>query len=138
MKFEVGKCYKTKNGEKAIVYAIYQHADGNYMHGAYKHEHNSVWTACTWDECGMTFISHSRLIEEWVDKPKIDRNILPIWHKWVAMDQDGKWFSYTDKPTFHTYGIWRGNNSLKIPSEYYPKWEGTPKHSLIELDNQTV
>ena len=134
MNIEIGKWYKNKLDRKCIVLDI----NPDFVTIAFQRSDN--W------ETNTAF--HKDIISEWVDKPTIDRKILPAWYKWAAMDTNKKWFSYCQKPVWSMCNLWvcgndpielnNGNLCVRIPAEYSPKWEGKPEDSLIELDNQTV
>ncbi len=129
MNIEVGKFYKGATGRKYMVLEI---QDPNNISVACKSVNNSLpWL--------VTTVESTFLESEWIDKPMIDRKVLPAWHKWAAMDATLKWFSFIEKPKL-VGGYWqdRLGNYLLIPPAYTPVWNGKPKDSLIELDNQTT
>lgn len=132
MNIEVGKWYKNKWDRKCIVLEI----NPDFISIAFRR--NDQWETNT--------LFHKDIISEWIDKPTIDRKVLPAWHKWAAMDSTGKWFSYIEKPyLIDNTAVWASKPTtmateahITIPPQYYPKWDGKPEDSLIELDNQTV
>lgn len=69
--FEVGKFYRTRNGEKARVYAL----DG----GAFQTVHGAIWSgggwcSTTWQENGSRNVTYLKdrndLVAEWYDTPE--------------------------------------------------------------------
>jgi hypothetical protein len=132
MEIKVGTFYKLANGKKAMILEI----DNGWYHAAVYSK--PAKTAASHGWTFFRFTQTTDIVCEWVEKPKFDRTIVPAWHKWMAMDPDGTWFSYTDAPKFRSDGAFsaNGGNYLRIPDEYAPEWEGKPEDSLIELDNQ--
>jgi hypothetical protein len=118
MKIEKGKFYRTRGDEKVEVLTTDRHEyrpivvmfeDGNievlYQNGM------------RWEDKSTSDID---LIAEWTDPVEIPWSDYPTWCKWVAMESDGRWFGYSDKPT-QSCAIWSGDAVVKIHPEYTPR-----------------
>ena len=55
-KFEVGKEYKTRDGERAVIYAYHEGQDYPY-HGATLDDDDGEWVVMCWAEGGLYFES---------------------------------------------------------------------------------
>lgn len=78
--------------------------------------------------------SINNIIGKWIEKPVVDWSLMPAWAKFVAMDNDSRWWWYNDKPIQIAF-FWNLLNSGVrgfIPSEYAPKFNGDWTESLIE------
>ena len=65
-----------------------------------------------------------------------DWSALPKWANWIAMDQEGDWYYYSDKPQMDDdHPIWVSSEfNDAIPPEYYPKnFTGDWANSLLEV-----
>lgn len=53
--------------------------------------------------------------------------------KWVAMDKDGSWWGYTQKPTLNQMEkMWEsGGDIYYIPHKYSPDWSSGWRKSLM-------
>jgi len=130
MKIEKGKFYKSRDGRKyeiletdAIDMPIvaYRCDDGHILS---LHRNGSVF-----DDKSLSIFD---LIAEWTDPVEIPWSDYPTWCKLVAMDKDGRWFGYSDKPT-QSCAIWSGDAVVKIHPDYYPKnFTGDWTESLFE------
>lgn len=137
LKIEVGKFYRCRNGSKARIYAT----DGCSpypIHGAYL-QYGS-WVPSQWSFDGKTYPTNfpHHIISEWIDKPEMDRSVLPAWaNKAAAMDSIGDWYCYPVVP-FWDIGMWRYKGDtvyVLIPSDFAPKWSGKPEDSLIVFED---
>lgn len=83
-------------------------------------------------ELGRT--SLKPIVETDEGRPKMDWSLLPVWaNKWIVMDSDGRWYSYSTKPVCRT-SLWGYRDDLcRIPKEYAPDWHGDWKLSLTEV-----
>jgi hypothetical protein len=129
MKIEKGKFYKSRDGQKWEVLTT---------------ERNDRWRIVAMDELGkigcfdekgnsyIGLCSPSDLIAEWTDPVEIPWSYYPTWCKWVAMESDGRWFGYSDKPT-QSCAIWSGDAVVKIHPDYTPRnFTGHWTESLFE------
>jgi hypothetical protein len=136
---QVGKFYRTRNGLKVRIYAL----DGcapYVVHGAYQHKELG-WIFTGWTDNGMYNsllddhpTSDLDIVSEWVDKPVFDWSIQSPWFKYAAMDYDGQWFLFDNKPT-RVLDHWTGVGSTcvaRIPLAYVPFFLGDWKDSLIQ------
>lgn len=138
VKIERDKFYRTRDGRKVRV--VFTEKEGQYpVVGV---EGNCIYS---YTDKGRIYVdggeSHGDLIAPWVDKPTIDRSILPAWaNKAVAMDSDGSWWCYSEKPTQAAFAErWNPSDwchNLELPPSYYPKWEGDWKDSLIVFEDE--
>ena len=64
-----------------------------------------------------------------------DWSALPKWANWIAMDEDGDWYHYSDKPQIDKHPIWVCSEyNEAIPKKYYPKnFTGDWKKSLFNV-----
>ena len=140
MKIEAGKEYRTRDGERARVYAT----DGNLpytVHGAIQSKENDGWKSWAWREDGNSYPGESysnELVSEWKEEPVLpdgfwDR-IVPPYIDHVAMDDDGRWCMYGGDPTVEGLrNFWKSPEGqyLNIPKEYAPTFSGDWKDSKI-------
>lgn len=124
MKIEVGKFYRTRGGEKVRIYAT---DGGTYpIHGAI-YQKGMGWVVTEWSKEGYIFkfegLDDFDIVGEWKDEIVFDWSCLPAWaDQFIAMDQDGRWFSYPDSPTFNkNREVWGRGNHTTIPLGYFPK-----------------
>lgn len=99
------------------IVAFWFYEDGKYNFGCNPHEND--------------------IISEWVDKPEMDRSVLPAWaNKAVAMDVDGEWFCFGCEPRQGEF-YWTTNNECYgiIPDSHAPKWKGDWKDSLLVFED---
>lgn len=133
MKIEPNKFYKTRNGHKARIYTTDGYGDYP-IHGAVLMDNG--WRLVMWTSDGCNYINSSLkattdIISEWQDIPIVNWAAMPAWCNYVAMDADGVWGIYTDKPiTIDCY--WSSKNRWSIPEEYYPIFTGNWKDSLAK------
>lgn len=130
-----GKHYRTRDGKKVRIYAT----DGRgpiRCHGAFlTHE---GWICTTWTAEGLYVppsVSDFDIIAEWIDRPEGGWEHLPPWIKWRAMDENGVWWCYSEKPekkqhNWASPGVW--NSHLIIPPAYCPTYTGPWTDSLDE------
>ena len=93
------------------------------------------WVTARWDLTGSNVAQGQYdLISEWVDKPVVDWGKLAAWHRWVARDERGGWFSFCQKPILGMahWMIASGCDYCPIPSQYSPTFSGDWKDSLVE------
>lgn len=89
MKIEVGKFYKTNNGAKAIIYAVYEFE----IHGAVlSHVEEGVWWIRSWKHGGSCKVvadgSHD-IVSEWQEPLDFDWNCLPAWADGIVKQGTG-------------------------------------------------
>jgi hypothetical protein len=118
MKIEKGKFYRTRCGEKVEVLTTDRHEyrpivvmfeDGNievlYQNGM------------RWEDKSTSDID---LIAEWTEPVEIPWDDYPSWCNWVAMDKDGRWYSFASKP-FKINIFWAGDDACYICEDYNPR-----------------
>ena len=121
MTIEQNKFYRTRGGDKVEV--IKTGCQGGKIIW-YKESNNHVGTL---ESDGMFFIygalSNDDLIEEWTDPVEIPWDDYPAWAKWIAMDQDGRWFGWEKYPSSTVFVQHWGNGGhvTFIPQDYTPK-----------------
>jgi len=101
-----GEIWTCRDGGKARVYAV----DGGHdspIHGA-------VRTDCGWDP--LTWLKNGWVFEygpngfDLISKYDWREELKPIWavlkpeYRWVAMDDDGEWFTFRNLPRQEKYG----------------------------------
>ena len=133
---QVGKFYKTRAGTKVRIYVL----DGikpYSVHGAHQVT-DGGWSLTSWTSEGMYRNSFPILgdndldiVSEWVDKPIFDWSIQSPWFKYAAMDYNGHWFLFDDKPV-RALDRWMGGGSTFVPTAYAPTFKGDWKDSLIQ------
>ena len=132
-----GAFVKLRDGSKARIYAT-DGADPWTVHGAVLKESN--WIAIDW--AGVEFKPAEKadydIIGPWTDKLNCDKlwPLLPPWIKYLAMDANNEWYSYSLKPYAGLSSNWF-HNSLEcsvcyVPKDYAPIYSGDWKDSLVE------
>jgi len=131
--FTPGNFYRTRDGRKARIYAT-----DCEIHGAINEIENH-WEAIQWMKSGKhRHCENLDLIAPWIDRPEVNWSALAAWHRWVAMDENGEWFSYVLKPVRIISKMWstdpEGNDDefFQIRATYAPKFSGDWKDSLVE------
>lgn len=68
-----------------------------------------------------------------VTEPKVNWSAMPAWAKWVAMDEDGDWFWFSEMPNTDE-GQWQHQSGCCgiIPAQGVPNFTGGWKDSLVE------
>lgn len=140
MNIELNKCYRTRDGRKARIICV-DAKQKQPVIGLV--DTNGVEIFARYGLDGSWILDGKKrgsdLISEWVDKPEMDRSVLPPWIKVIAMDEDGRWFGYavapivlecTWTPGDETYG-----EHCYIPPSHAPKWTGDWKDSLLVFED---
>lgn len=138
MKIEVGKYYRTENGDKARIYAT----DGELnrqIHGAVL-QPDGRWVLMCWASDGKcTHNPFLDLIAEWTEPLDFDPSCLPAWANWIVMIENGSWFWHQSQPDMYTEGYWVGGSidtKGYIPQQYAPKnFTGDWKDSLYNVSD---
>lgn len=134
MKIEPSKYYKTRNGHKVRIYAT--DGSGHYpVHGAILRDND--WEERVWDANGSAYAKETirasiDIVSEWSDAPIVNWSAMPAWCNYVAMDEDGQWYAYIDKPGTDSEGWLPNNDYCFIPKKYHPTFTGYWKDSLTE------
>jgi hypothetical protein len=141
MNIELNKTYRTRSGLKYRIICVDRM--GSYpiigLTPCGSIENLMSWTKEGKEADNSILDNPYDLISEWVDKPTIDWSVLPRWHKYAAMDESMRWYSYNALPICTTYTWERtAGHKLNIPPEYAPKWKGDWKDSLISRDDSIV
>lgn len=137
MKLEIGKEYVTRSGLKVKIYDIA--GNENYPVIAGVVEDNTV-TPYTYTKEGKFTSGHIHnkdIIGEWQEPLDFDWSCLPAWcNKYIAMDSNGKWFSFNCVP-FKNVGGWSSKDFyVRIPQEFAPKnFKGDWENSLFKNPN---
>ncbi len=131
LKIEAGKFYRTKRGDKAVIYTT--NAKGDFcIHGAISNSVTGNDDVARWDTNGMHEWGESALVSEWHETP-----VAKFWpeFKWQAMDKSETWFAYTHKPEFvkGEWGISDGD-CYALTKYQSPTFTGKPEDSLISRD----
>jgi hypothetical protein len=130
MKIEKGKFYKSRDGRKWEVLTT---------------ERGSIYKIVALGEYGEILTLHQNgcahndksesefdLIAEWTEPVEIPWSDYPTWCKWVAMDEDGRWFGYEFEPCKKVV-TWSGDAVVKIHPDYTPRnFTGDWTESLFE------
>src|SRR5690606_38155903 len=62
------------------------------------------------------------LISEWQTPLEFDWDCLPPWcNKYIAKNEDGTWYAYSNEPTQIPWGFYDGELEIEIPKDYQPK-----------------
>lgn len=148
LKIEVGKFYRTRNNQKARIYAT--DGGGEYtVHGAIYHENINVWVPHKWYISGRELSQEEEfifdLVCEW-EEPLIldfDPTCLPAWANWIAMSDGKNWYYFQNKPKAVT-NFWdcKPNTYGFIPHEFAPKnfkldWKSS-LFSVEELKKRSI
>jgi len=136
-----GAFVKLRDGSKAHIYALDK---GSHfpIHGAvFRPEHGS-WVQESWTREGNYRLPQILkengwdIISAWTDTPDCSKlwPLLPPWINWVAMDENGSWAGYRNKPgkVEGFYYCKSDDDYCTIPKEYSPKYSGSWKDSLTE------
>lgn len=96
---EAGKFYRTRNGIKAVVYAVYPNQFWEILGALY---FNNGWNSHAWRRNGQALTGSipydHDLISPWIDPPVVDWDKFPPWIVAVAKDSNGYWTAYLDVP----------------------------------------
>lgn len=139
MKLEIGKEYMTRDGFKVKVYDITNNENYPVIAGVTK---NNIVTPTSYTIDGVYVCGRSSsydIIGEWQEPLDFDWSCLPAWaNKYIAMDSDGAWFAFSNKPEKSTMRfIWENTGksceAILIPKDYIPKnFKGTWENSLFK------
>ncbi len=117
LQFAPGQFYRTRDGRKAIVYAVYPESDSTKypIHGAVWNS-GGVPSASIWQSDGRCYsLDHpSDLIAPWTDPIEFDVTVAPPWAEHVSWSHSGYWEMTSDL-------YYNGNNSIAIPPNWSPK-----------------
>lgn len=140
MKLEIGKEYVTRNGLKVKIYDIAESGEYPVVAGVLT---GSNILPNIYTKEGITGIDDLNIVGEWQDPLGFDWSCLPPWtNEYVAMDEDGKWWAFSKKPTcgMEAKGSWwrlGGGEALLIPVNYAPKnFKGSWENSLFKNPNK--
>ena len=129
-----GKIYRTRDGHKVRIYAT--NAGGSFpVHGAILHA-NGKWHHCTFTARGYysSYTNPKDIISKWGPEIRVDWKVLPAWANYVSQDNNGKWYWFTDKPSFDKK-IWDAPGSYRgcIPPTYSVNWnpKGITWHNTL-------
>lgn len=124
-----GAFVKLFSGTKARIYATDGKAPSP-IHGAYERE-GGEWGEGTWSRCRRFLASGQPcgldIAGPWIDKPEVDWKNLPEWAEYAAVDAEGLWWWFQEKPlAVDVAGAWgspMGRLYGQIPHEYAPFWK---------------
>ena len=137
MKIEAGNYYRTRAGRKVLVLSTNGCADFPIYASLVLHTGKLDQPGC-WRADGRfvnaSTIHDKDLVAEWVDKPEFDWSVIPPWLNYLAMDHDGAWYLFEQKPALFRDLEWDSNGGAlhRIPSKFAPTWTGRPEDSLVE------
>lgn len=145
MKPEVGKSYRTRDGQKAtVVYVTVSRYTDVYpflvVIDAAPNPSMVYWVS----DFGTTPLGELYyLVEEWIDRPTMDRSVLPSWcNKTIAMDADGEWYAYDRVPQCGGNHWIRPDSVsstnwyfIRLPKHLAPQWDGHWTDSLIIFED---
>ena len=142
MKIEKGKLYKTRGGRKVEIFKT--DAKNTWPIVGLITRNEGHEQCARWSDNGM-FLKHAEdniydIIGEWEEALDFDPYCLPKWaDKWIAMDTDGGWYSFSKKPMpAEDHQIWLselGGVSSAIPVRFCPKnYKGDWKDSLFNVE----
>jgi len=113
--------WRTRDGRKAVVFPEF--STSKTTKGFIIGDSNHFWFPHIWErqsECSKEVFS-TDLISPWTDELDFDASCLPKWaNKWIAMDRDGEWRCYKDKP-WSQESYWRTCSNYPIPDDFEPK-----------------
>lgn len=139
MKLKIGKEYVTRNGLKVKIYDIAESGDYPVIAGILESNGISPNTYTKEGRLNITGISDLDIIGEWQEPLEFDWSCLPPWiNEYIAMDEDGRWFAFSKKPTvsLERFGAEHGGEALLIRETYTPKnFKGTWDKSLFKNPN---
>lgn len=112
MVIEIGKFYRTRDNNKARIYALDGSSDYP-IHGAILGEDG--WVTETWILNGnysdiIEMSSPFDIVAEWTDMPEIELSSIPV-YKYVAKDKYGQVFLFEKKPEITNDAIWNSEGS---------------------------
>lgn len=121
------KYWKTRSGHKAVVWDTKLPTD--YYRVGYIIGKNEVisWRSC--GRSGPNVSSNFDLLTPWLDDLEFDASCLPKWATHIAMNPNGSWRWYNEKPVTvagtldDNKGVWMSTDVLfgAIPIEFTPK-----------------
>ena len=131
--------YRTRSGLKAIVLAIIPTELNTDLPLLGYIKENGLTKTKTWTLNGEYLcvkLQHELdLIEPWTDPVPWDWSTTCPWFNYLAMDDSGEWFLYSNKPSLSAI-FWTYDSSnidcTEVPKEYYPKWTGDWTKSLTK------
>ena len=144
MTIEVGKYYRTRNNQKVRILATDRVSPSRPIVGLIKFdEDEEKERVYLWTESGHC---HSDNVEnnfdivcEWYDPPVVDWSAMPAWARWVAQNEGGYWYWFSEKPEMvldrTIYSDEEGillKDGGRIPTEYTPAYSGPWEDSLVE------
>jgi hypothetical protein len=144
MNIEPGKCYRTRDGRKAVIYAVYPNQNKEGIHGGL-YVDDEWCISFSWEKNGTCSYepSGNDLVAPWSDDSQVSIpwDKLPGFIKFIAMDEDGKWSGYLEKPDMVNNYWWPRQNpypiSINLISEHRPKgYTGDWKDSLFERPHE--
>lgn len=121
---KVGAECKTRDGHKAVIYAI-DEKFGKFSVVGYIEEgtrrYVAAWTLNGSDNARGA-ASNSDLISSWVTPVTMDWRVLPANVIYIMQNEQGVWYGYE-----------ANNVSWEIPALYAPIWNGDWRHSRTEV-----
>lgn len=129
--FTAGSYYRTRNGKKAIVYAVYTPSEAHKfcIHGAFWDNRRDPHPyAQTWASNGQLYsMAHDLdLVAPWFEPVEFDVTVVPPWMDTVSPGYDNGcpcWFAGAT-----------GTGLLRIPPGYAPK--NAKSHAIYRIDRE--
>lgn len=138
MTIQTGKQYKTRDGNRVTIYRT--DAKGPYsVHGCIHHTHVPLDVVDIWSSDGKyNNLGGDRpldIIAEWSEPVTFDWRQVPLCCNWIAMDSNGLWYAFDNKPNTAA-NHWTGSKCeycITIHRYHYPKnFTGDWKDSLMQ------
>jgi hypothetical protein len=68
---------------------------------------------------------------------KPDWKAAPAWANYLAMDEDGEWYWYEEKPTIEQNDLWHTGGRHQI-ALYPPNWRDTLEEKPVEAEEKRI
>lgn len=138
LKIEAGKFYRTRGGKKVEVLAVCPELAQDYQVFALRETVSGQKTCNEWTLKGKYIHNFPRehecdIVSEWTEEPTVDWPSLPAWAQYVAQEESGHWYWYSEKPprSSHSWGTSVGEFGL-IPESHCPVFAGSWADSLTK------
>ena len=139
MKIEKGKFYRTRGGHKVEI--LRTDLKNNYPIVGVITDSNGHERYTSWSDGGIWLKRADNIYDilgEWEEVLDFDPYCLPQWaDKWIAMDADGEWYCYSEKPDMNSRNkvhLSHGNTT-RIQADFAPKnYSGNWKDSLHDVE----
>jgi len=124
MKIEIGKTYRTRNGNKAVVELVIPEPSRYQSRFIACLETEEGWDLRAYKEDGTFGAGNGPLdiVSEWIDKPEWCKGN-PAWARWQAHDAYGNSHWYVSRPYFENrdFNFWENSSDFEFSSGPIPK-----------------